>query len=125
VLWELLLQVLVEIPLELGLSPVFEPLRERNRANPLYAFAGLLLLGALAGLLSSLVWPTRILRPFPVQGVSVLVSPILAGAVMEHYGQWREERGKPRSTMATFWGGALFAFSMALVRFMWVGRPEV
>jgi len=39
---------------------------------------------------------------------------------MEQYGQWREENGGERSFIATFWGGALFAFSMALVRFLWV-----
>ena len=34
---------------------------------------------------------------------------------MDRYGEWREGRGTSRSYIATFWGGALFAFGMALV----------
>ena len=79
-------------------------------------------LGALAGALICLVWPARILRPGPVRGVSLVFSPIVTGALMEGYGRWRAEKGRSRSSIATFWGGALFAFSMALVRFLWVGR---
>jgi len=41
---------------------------------------------------------------------------------MDRYGQWREDRGQSRSYIDTFWGGALFAFTMALVRFVWAGR---
>jgi hypothetical protein len=44
---------------------------------------------------------------------------------MERYGQWREEQFRRRSYLATFWGGALFAFFMALVRFVWVGMARV
>jgi hypothetical protein len=37
---------------------------------------------------------------------------------MDRWGEWRESRGTERSFVATFWGGALFAFAMALVRFL-------
>jgi hypothetical protein len=39
---------------------------------------------------------------------------------MDRYGEWLENRGGSRSHVATFWGGALFAFGMAFVRFVWV-----
>ena len=77
-------------------------------------------LGGLAGVLTSVIWPTSIFRPGPVRGASLLLSPLITGVVMDRYGQWRENSGVARSYVATFWGGALFAFSMALVRFVWV-----
>lgn len=82
---------------------------------------GVAILGAIAGALASLLWPARILHPGPVPGASLLLSPLVNGLVMDRYGRWREGRGDERSTIATFWGGALFAFSMSLVRFVWVG----
>lgn len=86
------------------------------------AAVGVAILGALGGVVSSLIWPTRIFQAFPVRGLSLLLSPFATGVVMDRYGQWREARGGQRSYMATFWGGALFAFSMALVRFLWISN---
>ena len=40
------------------------------------------------------------------------------GVVADALGDWRERRGRPRSYLATFWGGALFAFGMAGARFL-------
>src|SRR2546425_679999 len=92
-----------------------------TRGRPIVAGVGVVLLGGLAGVLTSLIWPARIVRPGPLPGASLFVSPVITGVVMDRYGQWREDHGVARSYVATFWGGALFAFSMALVRFSWVG----
>ena len=89
------------------------------------AAVGIVLMGGLAGVLTSLIWPTLILRPGPIPGISLLVSPIVSGLVMDRYGAWREDHGAERSHLGTFWGGALFAFSMALVRFLWVGKAAL
>lgn len=121
-LWEIGLQVTGELLIELGFHSIGEPFRRRSRADPAFAAIGAVLLGAAAGALTSLMWPVRIFRPGPLPGASLLLSPLVTGVVMERYGQWRDDRGRARSFLATFWGGALFAFSMALVRFLWVGR---
>jgi hypothetical protein len=110
------------VALEFGFRSMGESTRSRSQAHPVLAGVGVALLGGLAGVLTSLMWPARIFQPGPLRGASLLLSPLITGAVMEYYGQWREDRGGPRSYVATFWGGALFAFSMALVRFVWVGR---
>ena len=99
-----------------------EPWRRRGEANLFLAGLGVLISGAAAGVLTSFLLPMRIVRPGPIPGLSLLFSPLISGLVMERYGQWRETRREERSFIATFWGGALFAFSMALVRFLWVGR---
>ena len=121
-IWELFLQAIGEALIEGGFHAAGQSFRQRTRAHPVVAGVGVILMGAVTGVITSLVWPTRILQPGPVRGLSLIVSPILNGIVMERYGQWREDRGGSRSYIATFWGGALFAFSMALVRFLWVGR---
>jgi hypothetical protein len=120
-LWEVLLQVVGQVMLELGLGAAGHSFTDRTRAHPAVATAGVILMGATAGVIASLVWPTRILPTAPVRGVSLVVSPIVTGLLMDRYGQWREDRGWARTYVATFYGGALFAFSMALVRFLWVG----
>jgi hypothetical protein len=58
----------------------------------------------------------------PVPGASLALSPLMTGVVMAFYGRWRSRRGHAISSASTFWGGALFAFGMALVRFLLV-RP--
>ncbi|MCI0567198.1 MAG: hypothetical protein L0Z52_03285 [Acidobacteria bacterium] len=120
-LWEIFLQIVAEVLIEFGFSSIGESLRQRSRAHPVVAGIGVALLGGLAGALTSLIWPTRIFPSGPLRGASLLLSPLITGVVMDRYGQWREGSGVARSYVATFWGGALFAFSMALVRFVWVG----
>lgn len=83
---------------------------------------GIAALGGVAGVITSLLLPSRIIQNNPVPGVSLLLSPVVTGLLMEAYGRWRTHRGGQPSYVATFWGGALFAFSMALVRFLLVGR---
>jgi len=121
--WELLLQITGELLIEVGVHSVGDSIRQRGRAHPLLAGLGIILLGGLGGVLTSVVWPTRLFAPGPLPGVSLLVSPLLSAVAMEGVGRWRERRGQTRSYISTYWGGALFAFAMASVRFLWVGRP--
>ena len=104
--------------LESGYYATKESFRRRTRAHPVVAAIGVVLMGALAGLLSWWILPGRIVQRGPIPGLSLVISPIVSGLVMDRWGDWRESRGAERSFVATFWGGALFAFAMALVRFL-------
>ena len=106
--------------MELGFSSTRETFRSRKRAHPFAAGVGALLMGALAGLITRLIWPVPIFDPGPVRGLSLLISPLLTGLLMHQYGEWREAHGKTRTFLSTFSGGALFAFAMALVRLLLV-----
>jgi len=119
--WEAFLPISAELLFEVGLESMGESLRRRNRVHPVVAGIGIALWGALVGAVISLIWPARIFQPVVLRGASLVLSPLLSGAVMHQYGQRRDSRREPRSHLATFWGGALFAFSMAVVRFMWLG----
>jgi hypothetical protein len=124
VLWEGLLQLVGEVLVELGWRTAGEPFRQRGRAHPVVAGLGLLLMGAAMGFLLSLAFPTRLISGTRVPGISLVLSPILAGLVMDRYGHWRESRGVEPSYSATFWGGAVFAFGMALARFLLVNEAS-
>jgi hypothetical protein len=78
----------------------------------------LIALGALAGFVIYLVFPQRIFTIRSIPGMSMVVSPLATGFVMKAFGDWRRSQGKKHSAVATFWGGATFAFSMAAVRFL-------
>ena len=95
-----------------------EPFKRRDRAHPILAGIGVLLLGGLLGLLVSLVFPARLITFGRIPGASLVLSPVLNAFAMEYYGRWRERRGKSRSFLLTFWGGGLFALGMASVRFL-------
>jgi hypothetical protein len=121
-LLEGLLQLAFEFLVEYGVRSLAEPWQRRSEANAVLGGVGALIAGAAAGVVANFVWPTRIVRPWSVPGLSLVFSPLISGYVMQRYGQWRAARDGSQSFIATFWGGALFAFGMALVRFLWVNR---
>jgi len=121
---ELLLQVLGQVVLELGFGSLAHSFRRGRAANPVLAGVGIALLGTLTGLAASLLLPRRVLPRSPVPGLGLLVSPLLAGGIMRALGDWRRARGGDPTLLATFWGGALFAFAVAVVRWWMVGRSS-
>jgi hypothetical protein len=125
-LFELILQFVVEfffqIIIELGFESVAEYFRRRPRLRRVIALILIPLFGGFVGLFLSNMIPERILPKPGVPGVSLILSPLAVGLVMQWFGDWRRSRGHEPTTLATFWGGALFAFSMALVRWLRVGR---
>jgi hypothetical protein len=50
--------------------------------------------------------------------LSLVLAPLATGLVMHLYGRWRRGRGHDTTYLATFWGGSLLAFAMALTRFL-------
>lgn len=64
--------------------------------------------------------PERLTPAGPLPGLSLVLAPLATGLVMHLYGQWRRGRGHDTTYLATFWGGSLLAFAMALTRFLMV-----
>ena len=81
---------------------------------------GYLLMGLMAGALSLLAFGTRLLPRSVIPGLSLVVSPIATGLAMHTIGEWRQERGRDRPALFSFWAGAVFAFGMALVCFVYL-----
>ena len=117
-LGEVLIQLVGEGILEGSWRWLIAPFSDRRRVHPVIAGAGLLGLGGIMGWIGWLLVSEPLLSHAPVPGASLLLSPLVTGGVMEFYGRWRTRNGHATSSASTFWGGALFAFGMALVRFL-------
>jgi hypothetical protein len=114
-LGEVVLNFLGEMLAELG----FKSVQNQGDGSPKVVVGiGLVVLGAVAGVVTVLALPRPVTPPLPVRGLSLLVSPLVMGLLMDRYGNWRQERTGKRTYIATLWGGALFAFGMAAMRFV-------
>ena len=91
-------------------------IRPRADANPVAAKAVYVLVGAILGAVSLLVFPERILPTWGPSGMSLLVAPLAGGLLMHRWGRYRERLGATTTHLATFTGGAVFALAAAGVR---------
>ena len=100
-----------------GIAEIFDTSEFKN---PWVACIGYLFLGGLAGGLSLFFFPHPIVHPSKVPGLSVIVSPILAGFGMSLVGSTLRKRNKNAIQIESFGYGFTFALGMALVRFFFV-----
>jgi hypothetical protein len=117
----LIFEVFGQAFLELGWRTLSGGFRSLQRAHPVLSVAALAITGALLGWVSVLLLPDRLFGFRGIRGATMMVSPLINGALMEAYGRWCDRHGLKRSSFANFWGGAVFAFGMAAVRFYFVG----
>ena len=118
----LFLDIIIEIVLALGFERRAEAYGRPLFRFSLWMYLGLAILGVCVGALMSQLVPRRILPSPSLRGASLFLSPLVAGLVMKWFGDWREKNGHPPTVLATFWGGAAFAFGTAVVRWRMVGR---
>lgn len=85
-------------------------------AKQALAIPGYLLLGVLFGFLSLLLFPHPLMHPTRFHGISLLISPILAGLFMSFMGWEIRRHGKKSVRIESFGYGFLFAFGMAIIR---------
>jgi hypothetical protein len=123
---EIFLEILLEAAFEFaaefvgalvwrGLAAVFDTSEFRN---PVLACVGYLFLGGVAGGLSLLFFPHPLFHPSRIPGLSVVLSPVLAGLGMRMVGAALRKRNKKAMQIESFGYGFAFAFGMALVRFL-------
>ena len=116
-LFELATQALGEFVLTLGWKSLAHALRGTRKANPVLAILGWAVIGSICGVISAFIFPHRLLPPSRLPGLSLIVAPLVSGALMKAVGDRRREAGKDTTILATFWGGTIFAFAMAAARF--------
>jgi hypothetical protein len=107
---EVVLQAFVNDGLD-GLGDFLDFVPE-NRFLACLAYATL---GFTLGALSSLLLAQPLLPPPATRGISLAISPVVSGLAMHVWGSARA--GGPHG-LASFWGGASFAFGCALGRFL-------
>ena len=102
-----------------ALLGLFKGVAEAVHHNRVFMLIIYALLGALAGTLSLLVIPHPLLQhehPWRFHGISVLISPIVAGLVLSAFGGVLRRQGKKVTPIETFNYGFAFALGMAVVR---------
>ncbi len=136
ILAEILFQVLgwlLEIAGEFLLQIAFEGIADlighgakagsRQRSgkpmHPPLVAAGYVLLGAAAGAASLWLLPGLFIKSDGLRFANLIITPLLSGAVMAWMGSWRRRHDKNTLRIETFTYGYCFAFSMAVVRFVW------
>lgn len=114
---ELLLQLLLEVAAEAGLRLIQEPFRPSREITPWIAAPAYALYGSGIGALSLWPFPAPWLEGDVARMANLVATPIVAGVVMSLFGAWRARRGDALLRLDRFSYGALFALSLALVRF--------
>ncbi len=121
ILFELLLQFLLEVVVqggfELGFRGLAEPFRKDRRPNiwlGLLAYTGM---GALSGIVSIWLIPMHLVKHPLLQYGSLALTPIALGFLFEWLGRRREAKGKPKMLLDRFSYGFVFALTMGLIRF--------
>ena len=117
---EIIGQVLFEFVAAFGWESLKDSARRERESTPVLSGIGHLLLGASAGALSLLIIPRRLTPHSPLPGLSLVLTPIGTGIAMHWIGEFWRERGRDRPILFSFRAGAIFAFGMALVRFVYV-----
>jgi len=127
-LLEFLVALLFEGVLQFVLDLAFSAIWDWLIPDPVYkttrrigwTIIAMIVGGGVLGALTVAIAPERLFSLISIRGTSLVLSPLITGLLMQWYGSWRKSRGMEYSYFATFWGGALFAFSMAAVRFLLV-----
>jgi hypothetical protein len=122
VVGEVVMQLVFEGVIEVGVSAAGPRALRKALEHPVLAATGLLVLGAFCGLVSFWLVPQRLLPAPRLPGLSMLLSPLCTGVLMQRYGRWQVSRGKPASSLATFWRGAFFAFVLAATRYVLISQ---
>lgn len=119
---EIVLEIFGEFLLGAGLEFLVAPFRSSQKASPIFAFFGLLVLGGVSGLLVSLALPNKLIPFSRFPGISLFLFPFITGLALYILGRWRRSNEKNTTVLATFWGGSLFSFIFALTRYWMVSK---
>jgi len=116
-LGEMLLQACFELLAELGFRGLANTVRRPR--SPALSTIGFILWGMIAGGLSLLIFPASPIDNPVLRRVNLIATPVAVGLVMVMIGRIRRKRGQNTVRLDHFGYAFTFAFSMALVRFIW------
>jgi hypothetical protein len=114
---EILLQILFEILTELGFHSLADTLRRPR--NPFLSTIGFILLGAIAGAISLVIFPEAVILNPDLRKINLIVTPVAVGLIMMLVGKVRARNDQILVGLDRFGYAFIFAFAMSLVRFIW------
>lgn len=110
-------QLLLELLAEFGIRGVSNVLGIEKPRRPLFAFAGYILLAAIAATFSLFIFEEHFFQVRHFQIMNLIVTPVLVGLLMKLRGRILEKHNKKVIRIDSFWYGYVFALTFALVRF--------
>jgi hypothetical protein len=116
---EVLIPLIFEISCEFLWHCLGQTFVSRESRTPIFAGIGYFLFGLILGGLSLLIFPQSFVRSKSFHGISLLITPVVCGLIMAAIGRWRERHGETLLRLDSFVYGFVFAFAMALVRFVY------
>jgi hypothetical protein len=118
IFFEFLIEVFGGVLLDIVLHVSSRFVRAREAVNALLILIMYFGLGLFVGWLSILIFPKAFVRSSNLHGISLLITPVLAGFTMSAIGWIRLRQGKLLIRLETFSCGFIFAFGMALIRLL-------
>ena len=121
---EVLIEALGELLCSLVINGLYRCLVRwmgRRRGSVLAKGLSILLAGAICGAISVWLIPHPLVHRSRLHGISLIASPLLVGVATWQIGRLFRDAEDADTPVQYFWGGAAFAFAMAVVRFVWVG----
>jgi hypothetical protein len=121
IIFELFFELLLQLVGEVSIEALIHRLSGRGTRKTVNAIISLIVyfgLGVMAGFLSLLIFPQSFVRSSRLHGISLIIIPLLAGLTMVGIGRLRRSRGQAVMRLDTFGYGFVFAFGMALMRFL-------
>jgi hypothetical protein len=115
---EFLLELTVAALLDLALRAIVKVFETLRIASPVLASIIYVILGAVGGGSSLLIFPHPLVHPSRIHGVNLLVSPLVTGLAMSLIGSILSRQGKKVTRIESFGYGFAFAFGIALVRYL-------
>lgn len=116
-LGEIFLQLFFELLAELGLHSLKHAARKPR--DPVLATIGFAILGVIAGGISLLILPNSLIPGIELRWINLFLTPLAAGGIMMLIGRQRDKRGRALVGLDRFGYAVVFAFAMAVVRFVW------
>ena len=114
----ILFEIILDILFEFGFETFGDSRKEQKKTNPIIVLFGYFSLGVVMGFISILFFPRMLVQPSNIPGLSLIATPLVTGLALHTWGDYRQRNGKKTTILATFKGGAIFAFGTALVRFI-------
>lgn len=114
-LGEMLLQLGFEFLAELGGHSLADTVKRPK--NPVLSTIGFVLLGAMAGGISLLIFPTSPISNLLFRKINILVTPVAVGGVMMLIGRQRDKWGQNLVRLDRFGYAFVFALAMAIIRY--------
>ena|SRR5579862_1263695 len=114
---DLLTYLFAEGLFELGNRSLFHFISKRP-AHPVILTGGYILWGIIAGGISLWLMPKAFITHTVIKFLNLIISPIIIGIIMMYVGKSLEKKGKKLTSLDHFGYAFIFAFSMALMRFI-------